>query len=239
MNELELLTLNIDGKHNIPAIVEYLEATKPDVACLQEIYKEDLPAFGHIFKTFQYIPMTLKRGRSIGFALFATPYINCIPVLAEQYASARGELHELNDRTLQTRRVTERRALLVCDVEKRGISYRIGTTHFTWCKNSMPNRFQRQDLQALLTLIRNAGEIILCGDFNAPRGGEIFNTIAQTLKDNVPNGCVTTLDPTHIAGIRAVVDGIFTSPTYQTKNFCINYGLSDHASLRASIIKVL
>ena len=55
-------------------------------------------------------------------------------------------------------------------------------THFTWTPNAEVNEMQRQDLPTLFASLDRVPEFILCGDFNAPRGKEIFDTIATVYK---------------------------------------------------------
>lgn len=89
----------------------------------------------------------------------------------------------------------------------------------------------------LLKFLSEIPEFILCGDFNAPRGGIIFDTIASKYKDNIPSEINTTIDKNlHKAGdLKLVVDGLFTTPSYQITSIKIIDSLSDHCAILANI----
>ena len=94
-----------------------------------------------------------------------------------------------------------------------------------------------QDLKVLFELLENIPEFILCGDFNAPRGTAIFDSIAEKYKDNIPQDISTTIDKNlHKAGdLQLVVDGLFTTPEYKVDSIKILDKLSDHCAILATI----
>ena len=122
-------------------------------------------------------------------------------------------------------------------VEKEGETYTIATTHFTWADDGGVNEEQRRDLKQLLKLLRQRGELVLCGDFNAPRGREIFTILSSYLKDNVPPEVQTTLDPKlHRAGaLPYVVDYLWSTPKYKATKVKVVSGVSDHMAIVANI----
>jgi endonuclease/exonuclease/phosphatase family metal-dependent hydrolase len=136
---------------------------------------------------------------------------------------------------------THNRMVLWCNVEKDGITYRIATTHFTWTPDGSPSDAQRRDLSAMLDKLKNFGEFVLCGDFNAPRGGEIFSAIAAKYKDNIPPKYTTSIDGNlHRAGhIPLMVDGIFSTPAYRISNVVLHNGVSDHCAITADVENVV
>ena len=85
----------------------------------------------------------------------------------------------------------------------------------------------------------NKEPFVLAGDFNAPRGGEIFSHIAERYTDNIPPHYTTSIDGTlHRAGpIPFMVDGLFTTPSYRAKGVHLEFGVSDHAAVAATIEK--
>ncbi len=80
---------------------------------------------------------------------------------------------------------------------------------------------------------------VLCGDFNAPRGGEIFSELAARYRDNIPAQYTTSIDASlHRAGdLQLMVDGIFTTPEYQASSVLLHSGVSDHYAVTADITK--
>jgi hypothetical protein len=79
----------------------------------------------------------------------------------------------------------------------------------------------------------------LFGDFNAPRGKEIFSIFTEKLKDNIPLNYETSLDENlHRAGkLTYMVDGCFTTPEYVASDVELRFGVSDHAAVLATITK--
>jgi endonuclease/exonuclease/phosphatase family metal-dependent hydrolase len=96
-------------------------------------------------------------------------------------------------------------------------------------------------LKILLEFLKkNFKEIVFCGDFNAPRGGEIFSAFADRYKDNIPEKYKTSLDSSHKGYGKpwwetTMVDGIFSTPRYIVKNVIFHKGLSDHQAVTAEI----
>lgn len=135
--------------------------------------------------------------------------------------------------------------LAFCDIEKDGAVFRIGTTHFTWTPKGLPSDFQRLDLGVMLGHLQESGEFVLTGDFNAPRGGEIFGEIAARYQDNIPLHYATSLDiDLHVAGklrpqelADKMVDGVFSTPGYQVSDVELHTGVSDHCAITAIVSK--
>ena len=129
------------------------------------------------------------------------------------------------------------RMVVLCDIEKEGNLFRIGTTHFTWTPDGESTDEQRSDMKALLTLFDGAEEFVLAGDFNVSRGGELFGVLAQRYKDNVPPQYTTSIDGNlHRRGqLNRMVDGIFSTPSYTVSDVEMISGVSDHCALVAQI----
>jgi len=236
---LTVATLNIDWKKNLPTVFPFLLRQRADVICLQEVCEDALldiaeAAGAHYF----YAPMcgggihgTLG---TVGIAIFSR-----LPLRrghAHYYVGDPARIVELDERTLESRHATTYRAVVFIEVQKGDTVYRIANTHFTWTPDGKADEFQRQDLQALLSILKNKGEFLLCGDFNAPRGGEIFSTLSRCLKDNVPANCISSLDPErHRVKTPLMVDGIFSTPGYTVSDATMTFGVSDHAALTARV----
>src|SRR3569623_473248 len=110
--------------------------------------------------------------------------------------------------------------LAMADIERDGEMFRIATTHFPVTAHGEATDFQREDMKNLLSLLEKEGEFVLTGDFNAPRGGEIFAELASRYKDNIPPTITTSIDGMlHRAGqLPHMVDGIFSTPGYLVSN---------------------
>ena len=131
--------------------------------------------------------------------------------------------------------------LLCVSAEKGNESFVVGTTHFTWSPDGIPDDFLRKDMKSLLAILQDIPEIVLCGDFNAPRGGEIFDALAQRYKDNIPLEYDTSIDVNlhrdgkKMADRSLMVDGLFTTSFYKCSNVRLVGGVSDHFAIIAEV----
>lgn len=150
------------------------------------------------------------------------------------------------------------RVLSSIEVNKDAVWYRVAHTHFTWSDNGSFTQKQAEDFKQLWPHIENLGEHVLCGDFNSPRKNHandtihagtstqaheqvnVYSMLADQLEDGIPADVTTTLDPElHRAGkLDLVVDGMFTTPTYQIEDIRLVSGLSDHQAVVAQVSKM-
>ncbi len=119
--------------------------------------------------------------------------------------------------------------------------YRLCNTHFLWTPDGSTSDEQRQALSNMFELLENEKEFVLCGDFNAPRGREIFSTLAQKFKDNVPPEYTSSLDPVlhRAAPLHLMVDGLFSTPGYNVTGVKMVGGVSDHCALVGHISRAI
>lgn len=184
-------------------------------------------------------------GVSVGVGIFSrtlpfrslstSAYVNnVLPVLNLEGVSDSGQ--HMN---LQKIRETESRLLVVGEVEKNGVLFKVGTTHGIWVKGGVPDDHQRQGTQRLLSSIKKEGDLVLAGDLNAARGGEIYSILTQQLKDCVPVKFDNTLDPElhPLRGrLKLMVDYFFTTGTsYTVSDVNTTFGISDHGALSGTI----
>lgn len=169
--------------------------------------------------------------RKIGIALFTN--LKHSPTKAEFYFQGGNSFASWHPNA-------EDRAILYCTVKKEGKQYTIGTTHFTWSPHGKDNYNQRRDVVRLLKVTNKLPELILCGDFNAPRPREIYKQIIAQFKDNIPRNVKSTLDPTLFRkkGFQLVVDYCFTKGPYKVTKLKLLTGVSDHKAIVADIIRI-
>ncbi len=244
--QIRLCQLNIEESKHLELVVPFVEQGHFDVVCIQELVETDIPQLeAAIGGTCFFVPMCLQAGIAQGIGIFSTLAVT--KTLAQRYGGWAGEA--LNEwRHTEDRKAQHdllRFSLAVCDIEKEGELFRIATTHFPVTNHGQATDFQREDVHTLLGLLAAQDELMLVGDFNAPRGGEIFALLAARYKDNVPPQYKTSLDPAlHRAGkthahelADKMVDGIFSTPTYQVSEVQMHSGLSDHCALTATVSK--
>lgn len=233
---LKLLSLNIEREKHLPKLIKLLEKERPEVVCLQEVQEPD---FEVLKKKFRYqgffVPM-LTYWRSLdkqklvrqGIAFYTT-----LPLLKSEscFYFGEGKAPKYKEQN------SIDRVLVLGQVEKEGKKYTIAVTHFTWANDGSTNPEQLRDVQRLLENIKMNGEMILCGDFNSPRGGEIHKRLSKYLKDNIPVQVKTTIDPQlhHAGALQLVVDHLWSTPSYEVRNVKVCSGVSDHQAVIAEI----
>lgn len=236
--QISLVSVNIEGRKHLDLVLPFIRTRKPDVLCVQEICKQDLPAFEDaVGATGHFAPKSFveKWGDEQGTALFTVlPHTARI----EWYAGHDGKQTVTCDES--SREATYRTNaywLVSADIEKEGERFTIGTTHFPVTDEGAGTWYQREALDGLFRALADHKEIVFCGDLNAPRGREIFDTIASRYHDNIPPEYTTSLDgDIHRAGpIPFVVDACFSTPGYQVSNVEYVCGVSDHCAISATI----
>ncbi len=228
----------------------FLEREMPDIFCAQELLQKDIPLLEKTLGAHSvFAPMcyrTIDGDVMVqGVGIFSRlPMKN---VVRDYYLgtkegiglvdSIRFNTHNADD--LARLHETLAHVLLRCDVEKDGEQFRISTTHFTWTPDGEANDFQRGDCAKMLGLLEKAGDIVFCGDLNAPRGGEIFKKLSEHFTDNVPPQYNSSLDKElhRVKNLEHMVDCMFSTDGYVVSDVKMLSGLSDHCALTATIAK--
>jgi endonuclease/exonuclease/phosphatase family metal-dependent hydrolase len=243
-SSLTLANINIERSHHLASVMAFLSRTAPDVVCLQELIQEDMVELcGRLdFAHHTYAPMALHPGDGR-----ARPYgvgiLSRFPFLATEavhYAGG-GSGNELFDISSADSKVrTSRYVVAIGTVIVGDAFFTVGTTHFPWTPDGSASDHQRRACDRLLEVLGQR-PIILCGDFNAPRGREIFSRLATRWRDNVPPHYVTSIDPKlHRAGpLQLMVDGVFSTRDYRVRNVVLHQGVSDHYAITADITAAL
>jgi endonuclease/exonuclease/phosphatase family metal-dependent hydrolase len=235
MSALRLIQLNIERERHLDRVLPFLAEQNPEVACIQELRESEIPSLEHAFgATCFFVPMAHHDSMRDGVGIFSR-----LPIVqrgSHCYAGAEG-LREFDKSTPDTVVRSQNYMLAWCDVEKEGTTTRIATTHFPWTPDGEVSEFQRKSVQALLKALSSLGEVVVCGDFNAPRGGEIFKILTEHLTDNVPLKYQSSLDPKlHRAGhLNRMVDDIFSTKGYAVSDVEMRCGISDHCALIATV----
>lgn len=239
-NSISLVSLNIEGDKHLETIVDFLRKNKPDVVCLQEVFEKDFPGIKKQLDMAGYFtPMTIEKTgdpknnlTACGVAILTNLYVENTPLslyyFGKSYSmpfAVKGDPNTVN------------KVILSIVLNKNNNRFTFGTTHFTLSDGGKADENQRKDLEEMLKLLNNFEDIILCGDFNAPRGGEIFSKISSKYKDNIPLEYETSIDSKlHRAkGLKLMVDGLFSTPHYQIKNVRLIEGISDHCAITAKV----
>ncbi len=174
MAHISLVSINIERARHYDRIIPFLSRIRPDVVCLQELRERDVDFFrdtlsmNAVFSPFGLHPQLagdVEDPGVVGIGIFAREIrATWRDYYAGGEAGARQFLHE----------VFRNLALVECDVENDGIVYRILTTHFTWSAHGAATDAKRADMKRMLEMLAPREPFVLAGDFNAPRGREIF-----------------------------------------------------------------
>ncbi len=247
MPAVSLVSLNVERSNHLDAVEKFLSSRSPDIVCLQELMVSDVERLGKAASASStlFVPMGIRPNESdavLGIGIFSRHTMRARDV--RYYRGAPDALPNSFNGDASTNNAFNRMLALV-DIEKEGMLFRIATTHFTWSQGGAATDEQRRDMTALLGILDTLGEFILCGDFNAPRGGEIFALLASKYKDNIPPQYKTSLDLTlHRAGkthadelSTKMVDGLFSTPGYAISDIELIPGVSDHCAIVATIAK--
>ena len=237
---LTLASINIERSKHLSRVFSFLEAASPDVVCLQEVIEEDICAFRNRlhYQHHVYAPLSLHpddgRNRSQGLGIFSRlPFVETVEIA---YAGE-GTGYDVVDLTsMHSKYRTNRYVLVLVSIAFGGQPFSIANTHFPWTPDGSAAEFQRKACGNLIAALIGR-ELVLCGDFNAPRGGEIFTRLATQWRDNVPSHYVTSIDPKlHRAGpLQLMVDGLFSTDGYRLRDVVLHNGVSDHCAITAVV----
>lgn len=241
-NPLTLCQLNIENHQHLSVVIPFLEKTLPDVICVQELCEGDIPILEKVLDArciFAPMSSRLRTGiREIeGIGIFSRLIVR--NVSRQYYAGNFNASVNFDASSSQTKYRTQGYVLLQCDIEKEEKLFRIATTHFVWTPDGAASATQRRDMEKLIILLTGYKEFILCGDLNAPRGGEIFEMLSKRFKDNIPAEYTTSIDANlHRAGpLELMVDAIFSTSQYHVSDVKQIFNLSDHCAFTATIEK--
>jgi endonuclease/exonuclease/phosphatase family metal-dependent hydrolase len=239
---LALASINIERSRHLSRVATFLRAQAPEVVCLQELVPDDLAALGdglgyeHRF----YIPMCRfpepGGARTVGVGIlsrhaFASTEDVC-------YGGGGGGVDVLDRSSEEARFRTNRYSVALVGIGLGAETFTIGTTHFPWTDNARTSDFQRTACDTLLRLLKGRS-LVLAGDFNAPRGKEIFGRLATQWTDHIPPTQVSSLDPVlHRAPhLQLMVDGVFSTDDYSVSGVALHQGVSDHCAITCRIAR--
>ena len=237
---LVLACINIERSKHLARVLAFLRSHAPDVACLQEVVPADIALLSEQlgYPHRHFIPMCRFPDPAgpcpIGIAILSRHAFLSTEDIG--YAGGGSGLDVLDRASEDTRLRTSRYSVGLVSLAVDGDSFTIGTTHFPWSDDARTRDFQRGACDRLLQLLKDRS-LVLCGDFNAPRGREIFSRLAAQWIDHVPATHTTSLDPIlHRAGsLQLMVDGVFSTPDYAVSGVTLHQGVSDHCAITALI----
>jgi len=240
---LSLVTLNIERDKHLERIKPFLLERQPDVVCLQELVEDDIQFFEELLGAVCFfVPMTrMQTDRGFmteGVGIFSRTGFASTSFM--QLGGKEGDLTTYVDGTSEEKNESQRYVLAVADIEHEGETFRVATTHFPVTVHGETNDIQLGVVNSFLSKIAGLGELVVTGDFNAPRGRTAFSLLADHLTDNVPLEYDSSIDADlHRAGpLPYMVDGIFSTSGYRVSEVEMVCGLSDHCALAGFVERV-
>lgn len=248
---MKLVNSNIEGDKHFDRVIPFLEQEKPDVICLQEVFRKDLHLFESLGFTMVFLPMTKKTvdesPEELGIAL---GYASSRAILENTdtcYYHDRAETIRFFDRDQKDQTVNN--GIIMGRFTVHNESFTVATTHFTWTPNgSEPHQFQKDDMARLRAYLSECEPHCLIGDFNIPRRhNPLYDELVREYTDEIPASYTSSLDANiHRLGQDSskrhlftdyMVDYLFTQPPYVAHDVHLEFGISDHAAIVATIYR--
>lgn len=233
---LKLVVINVEGSKHLPEVIPFLRSEAPHAVLMQEVFGPDVHVFKqHLGVDGVHVPMYGRDydgpTRQWGEQNYGLAVLSRLPISSFTTTSYGNPLKE---------RDSFAKVLATASVSHEAGEFDLSTTHFTWSPDGQTTPAQLADLERLIESLANRRQFTLGGDFNAPRGREIWAALAARYKDNIPSHVTTTIDAKkHRAGdLQLVVDGLWTTSLYQVGDIRIQDGISDHCAIVAEIRKV-
>jgi len=252
---LKIMSLNV-GRMLQPRTKTFLERLSgPDVLLLQDFPFRSLPLLER-YPHVAFAPMTnhiIWGHRAIvGIALLSKYLLTSVAYYTTWGNGVLKDLEGINDRNERHLgaesdklvEATEDRVAICTCVRKDADEYNLVTTHGMWARNGVANDVQRKCTHELVNVLKlelmGRPDLVLAGDLNCARGGEIYNMLTAVMQDEVPQNVVGTLDPDHPLsqkGIDTVVDYIMSARDGRAtvSDVGLTSGISDHQALTATI----
>lgn len=242
---MKLVSVNIENNLHTDRVLHFLEREQPDVVCFQELLEEDVAryeaALGYkvVYQPWYYITQSDRYpalvGKRHGVAVLARDFRASGSVF---YTGKRENINKSYEEYAGNDALQHNHVFVWADVMgESGAVFRIVTTHLPVTVRGAVTDHQLKTIDTLLEALKDKGELVLCGDTNAPRGREAFGMIAEQYTDNIPMHYATSIDQHlhKVPGIQFMVDGLFTSPAYTASNVRLVDGVSDHMAVVAQI----
>jgi endonuclease/exonuclease/phosphatase family metal-dependent hydrolase len=234
---LTLMTLNIENDRHIDRVSSAISTHLPDIVCLQEALEKDcasLAAIGGYDVNFANSGRLLKPGSHEEYN-WGLAVLSRVPVMRQTVIT-----YSENTEVRALRQPNDHRRLVVlAELMHRSRPYRIATTHFTWTPDGQLSEEQHADFRRLARVLSEYPDYVLCGDFNAPRGRNLFAMFTHDagLIDHLPQNVTSTIDGRfHRNGaLELVVDTIFSTAEYQVSDVRVLDRLSDHKGILATV----
>lgn len=244
--QLRIASINIERSKHLKRVESFLKWYQPDVLCLQELCARDIPIIEAIMgNKLTYAPMTLCPSETElepnGIGLVAWGQLEDITTTyyhGTGHPTPTMSSHKEADGQMVSDPASIDNAIISATYQ----GFRIATTHLIVTPDGQSTPCQLAIADKLIQVAKleaeRVGGLLLCGDFNAPRGNPTFQLLADTYTDGIPASYTTSLDPDlHKIGKLKdrMVDGLFHTPSYKLEDATLHTGVSDHCALTCTL----
>lgn len=242
MGNMKIVSVNIEGERHLQRVKDFLGREDADLVCLQECFEDRVEELaGELYPYRVFAPNCQGDQDERGFVTGSRKW-GVVVMAKEPFTQT--EIYYADNKGGKVMSVAVRGkgthlpAVVVVEVG----GYQIATTHFTWTDGGAVSMQQRADFGRLWDWMEQKGELVMLGDFNLPRGNEIYQEMARRYRDNIPEEVTTTIDPklhrvnkNNLGELVVVVDYVWSTPKYSVKNVRVVSGVSDHCGVVATL----
>lgn len=248
MSQYKLITLNCEGDKHWDKIIPLLERESPDVICFQEVFESDLTKLESLgyHSSFLQMSLMMKEGAPEAWGVAILTKSETPIVTHARYYLRPAEHFVLNDTTVLYK--TMHYGVLWGNFIHDDTEYTIATTHFVWTPAGETNEVQEGAFVEMLGVLETIEPHVLVGDFNVPRGyNRLYPKMIEHYTDAIPASYKSSMDKDlHRFGNNPektrmftdyMVDYVFSQPPYAVSDVRLEFGVSDHAAVVASVVK--
>lgn len=238
---MKLISINIEGRRHLHRIVPFLELEQPDIICLQET-PEDLQDW--LTQTGYHVTFAPMRY----YTQDAISYTEGVLIASTQPHTAQVHYYYGHPEKIPTYDPAKRRESLAHAVVCATLSeYTVATTHLPAPPHG--EQFYKPlatDITALRSYLSSVGPHILAGDMNTPRSiNPSHPDLVNGYYDHIPAQYKSSLDASlHRLGSNPektqlfesfMVDHLVSTPEFTATDVRLQFGLSDHAGIVATL----
>ncbi|MFM2423629.1 MAG: hypothetical protein RLZZ70_14 [Candidatus Parcubacteria bacterium] len=243
---ITVVSLNIEGNRHYERVLPFIDSVAPDVICLMEAPSSVLVHLANRGYFTIFAPMCIENpvapGDVLGLVLATkAPHT----ATTTYYTSHHGRIVPHDKHNAHSKSYP----LITATITHQDDTYTIATAHLYDTYNGQESPEQTASVDSLLGALAKLPPHILCGDFNMPRGYNTnYDRFCTQYVDTVPASYTSSLDrQIHRAGNRTdlnapifdvyMVDYVFTQAPYQASDVRLEFGVSDHAAVVATLSK--
>ncbi len=224
---LKVVSVNIEGDKHLDIVADFLAREQADIVCLMEVIESSLD---NVLLDYPYRKFAANfrddKENVYGVAIASkkpwtwSESMFFDPTEPKELSYAGGG-------------ITHRPVMVWGEMD----GFILGSVHFTWTPDGKDSDDQTRDLGKLLSKLEKK-PLLMCGDFNIPRGNENYLKLARKYKDNIPKDIQSTLDPIlhysnhEVPGkLKLIVDYVWSTPEYEVSDVRVVQSVSDHCGL--------